>query len=97
MTLKNQEEVKQIIGENTTLKFHFVSDNIISFYTVIPKIQFDEIISYKVEFFYESGVSFFDYDTFNNFLSKLQVFRLTEVNDETKEQTVLFQQQYKEN
>ena len=31
MTLKNQEEVKQIIGENTTLKFHFVSDNVISF------------------------------------------------------------------
>ena len=62
----------------------------------MPQIQLDEIISYKVDFFYESGVSFFDYDNFNNFLSKLQVFRLTEVNEESKEENILFEQKYKE-
>ncbi len=96
MTLKTIEEVKELVGKNTTLKFHFLSDNIINYYSVIPLKQLDTLISYNVQFFYESGVSFFEFDNFDNFLNDLKVFRLIEVNEETKEQTLLFEQKYKE-
>ena len=96
MTLKTIEEVKKLVGEKTTLKFHFLSDNIINYYSVIPEKQLNTLISYNVQFFYESGVSFFEYDNFDNFLSDLKLFRLTEVNEETNEKTLLFEQKYKE-
>ncbi len=96
MTIKTIEEVKELVGKKTTFKFHFLSDNVINYYSVIPEKQLDTLISYNIQFFYESGVSFFEYDNFDNFLNELKVFRLTEVNEETNQQTLLFEQKYKE-
>ena len=78
--MKNQQEVIDFIGKETVLKFDYASDNIATFKTCIA----EENIIYEVALFFEEGMTFFNYDSFNNFLEIMQVFYCLRIMPRTK-------------
>ena len=90
--MKNQQEVIDFIGKETVLKFDYASDNIATFKTCIA----DENIIYEVALFFEKGMTFFNYDSFNNFLEIMQVFTVYELCQERNTRKKIYEEKYKE-
>ena len=90
--MKNQKEVIDFIGKETVLKFDYASDNIATFKTCIV----DENIIYEVALFFEEGMTFFNYDSFNNFLETMQVFTVYELCQERNTRKKIYEEKYKE-
>ena len=98
MNLKTEEQVIDLVGKETTLKFEFMSDSVITFVTLVPFIKDGELKRYKVSLFYEELQDFFAYDNLSNFLSNFQIFELIEENECCKGNgTVLYHNKYKGN
>lgn len=103
-TLKTSEEVVSLVGKDTVFEFQHISDNIMEFKTVIPFQYkgFDEryngdYMYYKVELFISDSQPFFKHDSFENFLSKHQIFELSLHTLSGDDSVVLFHQKYNEN
>ena len=76
MKLKTEQEVIDLIGKETILKFDFMSEGLLAYDTVVPKIIDGDLISYEITFFYKELKDFFCYDSLSNFLSEFQIFEL---------------------
>jgi len=99
MELKTEQEVIDLVGGETTLKFEFMSDNLMTYTTLVPFIKDGELKIYKVSLFYEDLQDVFAYDALiGGFLSDFQIFELTEENECCKGKgIVLYQNKYKGN
>lgn len=73
----SEADVINVIGYKTPMEFIYASDGTFSFKTQIP--QGDELIYYEVDFFVDENTppSFFRVDSFDDFLSKYQIFKVT--------------------
>ena len=98
MELKTEKEVIDLVGEETTLKFEFMSDNLMTYKTLVPFIKDGDLKRYKISLFYEDLQDIFAYDNLSNFLSNFQIFELIEENECCKnKEVVLYHNKYKGN
>tara|TARA_R110000772_G_scaffold237560_1_gene349447 strand:- start:204 stop:506 length:303 start_codon:yes stop_codon:yes gene_type:complete len=98
MELKTEQEVIDLVGRETTLKFEFMSDNLMTYSTLVPFIKDEELKRYKVSLFYEDLQDVFAYDNLIGFLSDFQIFELIEENECCKGKgIVLYQNKYEGN
>mgnify|MGYP003669624001 FL=1 len=93
--LTTESEVVSLIGYETVLKFHFISEGVFTFKTLTPK----EDIVYEIEMFSgeDKDIEFFDYDSFSNFLLSYQIHSLTAVNIDGQTRTELYSRFYDKN
>jgi len=78
--IEHEGDIINLIGLNTVLKFHYISDAIITFKTVKPLLIDDVYYDFVVEFFAENDVTkleFFCYDSFSEFLIKYRIHQLS--------------------
>ena len=88
---KNVNEVKHFFGKEM-LKFSFMSDNIIFFDTLAPISLGDEYYNFQLSFYYESGFSFFDYETVKDLIDNFRVSEVQAISmDNTTTITMFFQ------
>jgi len=98
MELKTEQQVIDLVGKETTLKFDFMSDEVMTYTTLVPFIKDGMVRNYKISFFYEELQDIFCYDNLSNFLSNFQIFELIEQDECCKENAiVLYQNKYKGN
>ena len=91
---KNREEVEAYF-KNQVFRFSFMSDNIMEFETLNPTIIGDELISFKISFYYEECNVFFAYSGFKEYLDQFQLSEVRCRSEETYEEKTMFFRKYK--
>ena len=100
--LLTEADVINLVGYETPFEFEFISEGIITFKTMIPKIilsNIEQSFYYKIELFVPEDVAnidFFRVDNFENFLSKYQIHELTKINLEGSTIEQLYFREYDE-
>tara|TARA_R110000796_G_scaffold143848_1_gene260530 strand:- start:17 stop:319 length:303 start_codon:yes stop_codon:yes gene_type:complete len=94
--LTTEAEVVALIGYETVLKFHFISEGVFIFKTLIPT---EDSVIYEIELFSgeDRHIEFFDYDSFSNFLLSYQIHSLTAVSIDGQIRTELYSRHYDKN
>ena len=92
----SKKEVLELIGNNTPLKFSFCHDNSFYFETLTPKHSEEENLhTYGVEVYAESGATFHDFDTLENILFNNQLAEVKKLYNDRVHETIFFRR-YKE-
>jgi|AntRauTorckE5430_2_1112549.scaffolds.fasta_scaffold01008_15 hypothetical protein len=86
---KSEEEVTKYF-DNEVFKFIFMCDNIMEFETLNPVIIEDDLITFKLSFYYEEGEAFFAYSTFAQWLDLFQLSEVKAVDSNTNERITMY-------
>lgn len=78
MKLKTEQEVLELIGKDTALKFECFMDNVIDYKTVVPVLVNGNYVNYLISLFYKDLDSFLNYETLDG-LSRFRIFEVIEV------------------
>ena len=95
MKLDTIEKANEFIKSKGTLEFIFVTENVVTFKTPIPVIIDGILTDFEFLFFVEEGSTYYRMDSFDNFLSKLDLFEIQKVVEEDMFMEVLFHRKYK--
>lgn len=78
--LKSEEDIVELIGLNTAMKFKYMSEGIIQFQTVVRNCYDNmDLFTYVVDFYIGEGNAqeFCNYDSFGQFLSNYRIHSVT--------------------
>lgn len=95
--LFSEADVINLIGYETPLEFVYATEGMFTFKTLIPTKK--SLSHYEIDFFRQEGkeLEFFKFDSFSNFLSDYQIYRVTECSDfDDSVREVLFLSKYEE-
>lgn len=91
-----EQEVRQLVGHKTILKFDYLVDSVAEYKTVTPVLIDDQYKNYKVSFFCESFDAIFAYDSLDGFLSTMQIFEVTVITDSPSDYNNIYINTYQE-
>lgn len=90
---KTRKEVEAYF-QKEVFRFTFMSDNIMTFRTLMPKIIDGQLLSFELSFYYVDCETFFDYSSFEEWLDNFQLSTVTGISDDTGEQVILYFKEY---
>lgn len=90
-----EKEIVKLIGEDTAFKFELISDNIISYRSIVPEKNTGNY--YTVEVFLKDCPTVFDVDSLSGLLCGVKLFRVVINNiDKTESNIEIFIKKYDE-
>lgn len=90
---KTRKEVESFFGSGL-FKFSFMSDNLIFFKTLEPRIIDDVLYSFEISFYYESGMDFFNYSGFDSYLDQFQLHQVDAICDLDNDRETMYFRKY---
>lgn len=93
MELKTEEQVLELIGKDTALKFECFVDGVMDYKTVLPVLVDGNYVNYLICLFYEDLQPFLKYETLSS-LSKFKIFEVIEVLETSNTTETLYHKKY---